>query len=298
MLGSCSNAKVLARLPSESPDLALCSGQLYAKDHAAMTIEMVPLRPKIIVNGFPKSGTHLAIRIAAHLAQKQEPKHWIGTFAGHSWSDKWIPWPVVGSVMNGQPEGTWMMGHMGYDDTILEALNQNRQAMLFIYRDLRDVAVSQAYHIENADNKESGFHPGKDLYMALPDHQARIQAVITGLGEWPGLFERWKYYEPWLKHSEVFPIRYEDMINDPGQVAMDVLNYVTLRSTDAMLPIVLQKNFSEAVDIAIKNMIDKGIPGIRAGRVGDWRFEFTDETEDLFNQKAGGTLERLGHESD
>lgn len=260
-----------------------------------MTIETVALRPKIIVNGFPKSGTHLAIRIAAHLAQRQEPKHWIGTFAGHSWAREWIPWPAVKPIMDGQPEGTWMIGHMGYDQSIVDALNENKQSMLFVYRDLRDVAVSQTYHIENADGINS-HHPGKDLYMMLEDHQTRIRAVLMGLGPWPGLFERWDSYKAWMNETDVLPVRFEDMINDPHQVATNVLNYITIRTSGATLPIIYQDNFANAVEISIKTMLDKDAPGIRSGRVGDWRFEFSDETKDLFNKLAGDRLEEMGYE--
>lgn len=259
-------------------------------------IEFVPLMPRLYICSFPKSGTHLAIRITAHLAQQQKPKHWLGSFTKNSWSMEWLDFEkYIKPVILGQPAGTWMMGHMGWDPRYIEQFNKMKTSVLFIYRDLRDVAVSQAYHIENPDD-EKYRHPGKAEFMALPDHQARIQAVIKGLGEWPGLFKRWDLYSPWLECPDVLPIRFEHMVKEPRTVAQSVINYVAQRTLGETLPMVMQENYIAAVEKAVDLMVEKEGVSFRAGRVGDWHFEFSDETRALCKKLAGPRLEELGYE--
>ena len=260
-----------------------------------MTIDFVPLMPRIYICSFPKSGTHLAIRICAHLAQQQKPKHWLGSFIKNSWSVEWHDFEKsLEPIIMGQPAGTWMMGHMGFDQRYVDAFNKMKTCVLFVYRDLRDVAVSQTYHIEDPDD-ERFRHPGKAEYMALPDHQSRIQAVIKGLGEWPGLIERWELFAPWLDCPDVLPVKYEHMLDNTREVANSVLNYVTTRTGGSTFPVVLQGNFVDAVEKSIALMEDKETASFRGGRSGDWRFEFSDETIKLFNKKAGDWPERMGY---
>jgi len=259
-------------------------------------IEMVPLLPRLYIGSFPKSGTHLAIRITAHLAQQQKPKHWLGSFSSNSWKNEWIDFEdYIKPVIYGQPAGTWMMGHMGYKPEIHDAFNQMATSVLFVYRDLRDVAVSQTYHIENPDDQKYK-HAGKAEFMALPDHQARLQAVIQGLGEWPGIFDRWPLYAPWLDCPDVLPVKFEHMVSEPRTVAQSVINYVAQRTLGESLPVVLQQNYIDAVEKAVELMVEKEGVSFRAGRIGDWEFEFADDTKALFKKCAGPWMEVLDYE--
>jgi hypothetical protein len=193
-----------------------------------------------------------------------------------------------------------MMGHCGYLPYYEQAFEDNNTCVLFIYRDLRDVAVSLTYHIENPD-RESFKHPGRDEYLALPSHEDRLKAVIEGFGEWPGVIERWDLYEGWLHSKAVLPIRYEDMRENPGEVAGRVLDYVILRTVKGSgeIPIVVKDNFIAAIDHAAAQLQTTDRSGsFRKGIVGGWMEEFTPEINDLFNSLVGDRLERLGYNAD
>lgn len=264
-----------------------------------MTIIVEHLMPKIYVNAFPKSGTHLAILITAHMAQVQKPKHWLGSFRDHSWTTNWVPTPNVVSVIKGQQPGTWMMGHLGYKPEFDQALQESGTCMLFIYRDLRDVAVSQTYHIEQKDD-ERYKHDGKALYMALPSHADRLKAVIEGLDKYSGIIERWELYAPWLGVDWVLPIRYEDMRKNAEDVANKAVDYIIKRTFEhaGMPPLVIGDDYKLAIKRAIDQMhTTEHSSSFRAGRVGDWRDEFTPEVLDAFRSVGGdGWIERLGYD--
>jgi hypothetical protein len=261
-----------------------------------MTIEFVGLMPKIYINSFPKSGTHLALLVTLHLAKVQKPHYWLGSFSGNSFTTDWFSLDNILPVIQGQQPGTWMMGHMGYKPEIEEAFIEAGTCMLFVYRDLRDTAVSQAYHIENPDDKRFR-HPNKAAYMELESHEERIKAVITGLNGCAGIIERWELYAPWLDCDWVLPIRYEEMRNEPDKIAEKVLDYIVGRTMGDEIAIVFRSQYLAAIQESIKNMIttDKSV-SFRAGRIGDWREEFTPEILELFNSKSNGWIERLGYE--
>lgn len=264
-------------------------------------VEAVPLSPRIYINSFPKSGTHLGIMIAAHLARRQEPKHWMGSFFGNSWSSKWIPDKYILPVIRGQPAGTWMMGHLGYKPEFEQAFVEMGTKMIFIYRDLRDVAVSLTHHIEN-ENDEKFIHPGKDLFRAMASHDERLLHVIGGINIFTGIIERWELYAEWLEIPWVLKIKYEDMRDNPHKIAQGVIDYL-IKGVDCggghHYPLMISQNIRDAVDQAIINMgITEFSASFRSGRSGDWQTEFNQEHRDLFKERSGDWLIRLGYEVD
>ena len=105
--------------------------------------------PKLYVNGFPKSGLHLAIQMVSCLFEPVKPKsNWFGT----------NPWTIVrydlDSVIDeftAIKSQHYLKGHTGYMSEIDQLFEALRLAMLFVYRDLRDVVVSQTHHILSDD---------------------------------------------------------------------------------------------------------------------------------------------------
>ena len=180
---------------------------------------------KILINSFPKSGTHLAMQMAEALAQRREPTPWMDCFDLGGWGTRFEDLDATVRQIRSQPDGTWMVGHVGYRPEIAEALRKAGTAVLFVHRDLRDVAVSQVRHIEDPD-EERFRHPGKILYMSLGSFEERLRAVIEGLDHYLGIFERWALFAPWLEQGWILPLRYEEMIDEPDATARRFMNYV------------------------------------------------------------------------
>lgn len=262
------------------------------------TIQAEVLMPRIYINSFPKSGTHLAYLISAHLAQQQEPKHWLGSFAGHSWTTEWTDSEKILNVIKGQPAGTWYQGHLGYKKEFEKAFDEMNVCMLFIYRDLRDVAVSQTYHIESADGIYT-FHPGKDIYMAMDSHEDRLMAVVKGVDKYPGIIERWKLFYDWIFVPWVLPIRYESMINEPKKVAEKAVNYILTRTTRGKTGInmMFAQNLVDAINKARENLgTTQYSTSYRKGKTGEWKKEFTPEIIKAFKETdTNYDLERIGY---
>jgi hypothetical protein len=263
-------------------------------------INIIEFKPKLYYNTFPKSGTHLANLIYPYFGRQRGDKPWLGCFRGNSWTTIWIPTEPIVENIKMQPEGTWYQGHMGYKPEIERAFYEAGVCMMFVYRDLRDVAVSLAYHIEVADN-ETKFHPGKEEFMALGSHEARLKAVIEGLGKWAGIIERWELYAPWLDVDWVMPMKYEDMRNKPKQAARKVIDYVISRTSmhDGYFPIMFGSQHEHLLTKSLSMLqTTEYSSSYRKGVVGGWKEEFTPEIKQLFKEHCGDWLIKLGYENE
>lgn len=257
--------------------------------------------PKIYLNGFPKSGLHLSMLMGMCLVEK--PAHtqaWAGTFQKNGWSDKWMPdWRIYRHLSRIKANG-WLKGHAGYREDIADFIYKMGAAMAFIYRDLRDVAVSMSYHVTSDDDKNFS-HQDKDLYKALETHEDVIAACLTGIGDYPGLITRWRQYAPWLDVSWVHPMRYEDMRLKPYKTAKEYITYVYDRTSEANGVKLTMPD--ETRDKAAMGMVEAMrqtafSPTFRKGKTGGWKEHFTPRLKHLFRQAGGSEwLIELGYEN-
>ena len=115
----------------------------------------------IICNSYPKSGTHLLYQI---LYSNPEFKMWddivsVQALCGIMNTPAHIRWKI-GSA----PDGSIVRSHLMYCDRTLEILQKFNCKTLFIYRDLRDVAVSHARWVTK--EKRIFLH---DIYLQQAD---------------------------------------------------------------------------------------------------------------------------------
>jgi len=238
---------------------------------------------KILINSFPKSGTHLAMQMAEALAQRREPTPWMDCFDLGGWGTRFEDLDATVRQIRSQPDGTWMVGHVGYRPEIAEALRKAGTAVLFVHRDLRDVAVSQVRHIEDPD-EERFRHPGKILYMSLGSFEERLRAVIEGLDHYLGIFERWALFAPWLEQGWILPLRYEEMIDEPDATARRFMNYVINHSGSISADggTVSWSEYERGVRAVLQGLQERDGPTFREGRASSWREAFSLEMERLF----------------
>ena len=190
-----------------------------------------------------------------------------------------------------------LMGHTGYLPEIHQLFDALQIAMLMVYRDLRDVAVSQTYHILDDKNGTLN-HPGRDDY-SRDKHEALLQ-VIQGIEGWPGLIERWDVFEGWLNLPFVFSVRFEDMIKKPRWCAKRFFQWIysvaigNAGETSAYFDMELQKRI---VDHMVLEMAQKQeSTTFRRGKSGAWKREFSPEHVKAFKEAdTNNALLRLGY---
>lgn len=284
--------------PKRNNDKAAFKSSPYNKYREKRAIE---IRPKIYVNGFPKSGLHLAVTMAMVMVKEPAHEHsWAGTFGKNSFSTQWVPYNEIFSNLSRLREDSWLKGHCGYRPEVEQFLYHLGASKIFIYRDLRDVLVSQAHHV-TSDDDDRFYHPDKKMFQSMDSFEDVLAACLCGVGPYAGLFERWFHYAPWLHIPWVHKVRFEDALLKPEAAARDAVIYTYSRMSAAFgarveLPERMVADLTKpAVDLM--GQTDKS-PTFRQGKTGKWREHFTPKITELFKQRGGDVLIRLGYEKD
>ena len=267
-------------------------------------INSADIGAKFYLNGFPKAGLHLLTQMVKPIA-KEMPKDqfdtpWVGMFQGSSYRIDRTPLGQITFGVGRTREGHYMKGHCGYDMDVDAFLNFLGIMHIFVYRDLRDVAVSQAFHIMAADNKRL-FHPDPGLYRKLGSFDKVLSAVIEGIDVYPGVMERWTFYATWLEVDWVLSLSFEKMRYHPEESATEILQYMILRlasirSSEAVVDLEVVKY---TVDLMVKSAKrTHHSPTFRKGEACNWRHHFTPEHVEKFKETDPGWLVELRYEKD
>lgn len=268
-------------------------------------LEGQDVQPKYLVSACPKHGLHLASMLVEGVCQRQpesiyNANHWHGTFQFNSFAPVWqnmSRWFFLASRLQ---QGYFLQGHVGYRADIETFLAQSRIAHVFIYRDLRDAAVSQAYHILSSNNTKFR-HAGKSAYRCLGGLDEILTAVIEGLGGYPGIVELWELYAGWLDAPNTHALKFEDAIADLEGAARGILQHGLNEITRDIweVPFRVEQSLfdQQARDMAASADRRDLSPTFRRGKPGEWQHTFTDEHKALFKAKGGSKwLTRLRYE--
>ncbi len=175
--------------------------------------------------------------------------------------------------LNDLQDGEQVWGHLAATEPVARFLEGAGWPVIFLHRDLRDVAVSMTYHIESTDDTNFP-HPDKASYLALPTHELRIQAVIEGYAGWPSLRDWYWQYAGWERLPWVLSITFEQIRNWPDSTAVAILHYLQRRTGHTW-------DIWDCAPLMVDSILPEGSPTFRAGRVGDWEREFNRPLREL-----------------
>ena len=189
------------------------------------------------------------------------------------------------------PRGVIGWGYVEASPENVSFLCQPGRVNYFIYRDPRDMLVSQVFFATDM-HEEHGMH---EYYRSLQDFGERLKVAITGIDReglrMVSVKQRYEGVLEWLGKDHVMCIRFEDLINRRDA------------TLDAMLDEVERTGYKipTSRDAALKILIDAIQPKkshtFRSGKTGGWRDHFADEHRQLFKEVAEDLLVRLGYES-
>jgi hypothetical protein len=188
------------------------------------------------------------------------------------------------------PDGVIGWGYVEATEENVSFLTSAGRVNYFIYRDPRDLLVSQVFFATDM-LEEHGMH---DYYNSLPDFSARLNVAITGI-EQDGLKmvsvkQRYEGVFQWLEQKNVLCLRFEDLIHDRDSTLNAMLDEV--EKTGYQIPTQREK----ALDILVESIQPKKSHTFRAGKTGGWKTYFADEHKKLFKDIAGDLVVRLGYE--
>lgn len=247
--------------------------------------------PPVFGNSKPKSGSHLLLQILNGFTQimpyryvDADPIRTIRAEGGRRKAEQ------ISADLKHVPQGVIGWGYVEAVPENVAVLCQPNRVNYFIYRDPRDMLVSQVFFATDM-HEEHGMH---EYYKSLPDFSARLNVAITGI-ERDGLKmvsvkQRYEGVFQWLEQKHVLCLRFEDLINNRDATLTAMLDEV--EKTGYKIPTPREKALAVLVD-AIQ---PKKSHTFRSGKTGGWKQHFTDEHKKLFKEVAGDLLVKLGYE--
>lgn len=244
--------------------------------------------PPILANSFPKSGTHLLVQI-------------LGVVPGvRDWGDFWASQPsfsfreqpparMAARIRRVAP-GEMVSGHLHFSPEVAGALAARHVVHYFIYRDPRDVVVSEAHYLATM-NRWHRLHP---IFRQLPSQADRVLLSIRGLPsgaiEYPNVAERFARYAAWLSRPDVCALNYEDLISPRrDEVLTRIFTFLAERTGRSLAVPELVQAASEAIQPRRSHTF-------RRGGSGGWQREFDDRVKGAFKSVGSDLLIKLGYE--
>lgn len=173
--------------------------------------ERFVVRPPIIVNSIPKSGTHLLLQMARALPQSL----YFGSFLAQAPSLTLKPRSQatidfhISRIVPGEVVGA----HLHYSPETSRALQKINALHLFIMRDPYDIAMSEQHYLAHMNR----FHRMSREFQGLSPEK-RLDLVMNGSKCRPDLYpsieKRLTPYLGWMSDSRVLTIRFEHVSTD------------------------------------------------------------------------------------
>jgi hypothetical protein len=248
-------------------------------------------RPPVLANSFPKSGTHLLVQIVEGLPGRSN----YGAFLGSETSSFQLRERSPENTCNfirGFVPGEIVRGHLYYEPQYADELNRRHAVNIFIYRDLRDVVVSEAHYLREM-NRWHRLHP---YFRDAASIEDAIMLSINGLDPpvpgvfYPNIGERWARYHGWLDREVCLAIRFEDLVSErQPEIIRSIAEFYAPRTATPF-----------DVDAAVAKMATLIAPKkshtFRSGKKAGWEKEFTAAHRARFAEVAGDYLVELGYE--
>ncbi len=248
--------------------------------------------PPMFGNAKPKSGSHLLLQVLAGFTRimpyayvEAEPIRTI-TKDGRRRAQT-----EVARDLTSLRRGVIGWGYVEATPENVGILCRPDRATFFIYRDPRDMLVSQVFFATDL-YEEHGMHA---YYNSLPDFSARLTAAIRGV-EGDGIKmvsvrQRYEGVLEWLSQTEVHCLRFEDLINNRKPTLEAMLKYVERTGYSIRMP------REQAVAVLLDAIQPRKSRTFRSGKTGGWQDYFTEEHKRIFKQIAGDLLVQLRYET-
>jgi len=247
----------------------------------------------ILINSFPKSGTHLLHQIFEYsLPCIKNYNTFIASMPSITQLE--IGKRKTINMINATVNGELVRAHIFYDSAYEDLLVKKKIVHFFIYRDPRDIAISEANYLFDM-NKWHRLHKFFKKFSSLDD---RIMLSIKGNDfyktpvEYPNIVLRFKRYKNWLSSKNVYSVKYENLIGVKRDVEIEKIMHYYIQKTGEEL------NVDKMVSKAISNIDPTKSHTFREGGTKKWKKYFNEEHKEVFKEIGSDLLIELGYEKD
>lgn len=167
---------------------------------------------------------------------------------------------------------------------------------LFIYRDLRDVCVSEMFYLRY---KAKWHHLHPHFRDAASERDALLLS-INGLPAaspifYPNIHERWRLYRGWLSNNNCHAVRFESLV---GEERFHTIRNILLHFQDPDVPL-SSRGASPDLSSLAQELCSAVNPHqshtFRSGKTASWQRHFDRSLTSTFDDVAGESLSELGY---
>lgn len=259
------------------------------------------LHLNVLCNSFPKSGTHLLSQI---LMQLDNIRYWDDIVSVQALTGVMNTKKHISYKLGSAPAGSLIRSHLMHCPEVLSVLEERPYKKFFIFRDLRDVALSHANWVMK--EKAIFLNDIYTNYLSSPDERLMASIIGTPLGtpfgsnlSQPSIGEDFLRWKGWLNDSETCCVKFEDLVGSRGggcdekrlKTLKRILKHLDVNLNDTEI----ETKFSlEVLSPESSHTFRKG----QKGAIGGWRAHFNEEHKSSFKQVAGNLLVELNYEKD
>jgi sulfotransferase 6B1 len=242
--------------------------------------------PPLLANSFPKSGTHLLLQIMRAVPQATFFGSFISSMHSSLFFRELSAAETIARIDRIVP-GEVLGGHIFCDPAYAEALAARQCRNIFIYRDLRDVLVSDAHYLRSMNK----LHKLHRYFVKLPSIDACYMTAIRGIDDprwaYPNIRERFARYQGWLTAEGCTALRYEDL-TARDEAAFHRLAVALRPQASPESHAALRRSFAQSIRPEQSHTY-------RKGKAGGWRDRLKPEHQRAFEEIAGDLMGELGY---
>jgi hypothetical protein len=249
--------------------------------------------PPALANSFPKSGTHLLFQIVDGLPNTTNYGAFLASMTSSFQFRERSPDNVSRFIRRCAP-GEVVRGHLFFHPQNASDLADRNFVHFFIYRDPRDVVVSEAHYLREMNR----WHRLAPYFRRLPSIEEAIMLSISGFTppipgvEYPSIGERFARYAGWLQRDDCLAIRFEDLASESRPAAIRQMAEFYARHCAGGCDV------EACVAAMTAGIAPQKSHTFRSGKKAGWQREFSAEHRQKFAAVAGDLLVELGYERD
>jgi hypothetical protein len=270
-----------------------------------------PGRPRVVVDSFPKSGTHLLGKLVDELGFEDTQLMILdNNYLDFSRKGDWDGWePVKAANLQGKirnplrvrcetraalaamKPGQYCTSHIRYCEEHQRFLKNFNYCHIFIIRDLRDCMRSHVEFLLNL--KAHLYNPDWYYYLsALNSMEERLLAVIEGKDRFLNSYRyHLEYGCGWLDDPKTLVVRFEDLIGPAGggepavqhREIRRICDYLGIAPSDEQITSVAGRLWGGQTRT------------MNRGQIGSWSDCFSPRVEERFWEIYGPFMNRLGY---
>ena len=237
--------------------------------------------PHILILGLPKSGTTWLEKMLASLPGFQSTMFPGMLFFGLKEGES-INYDIPGRYFSrNQKKLLVVKTHSHLSEHNLQVIKNNNIKYVFMYRDLRDVAISYVHFVSSRP-----WHPMYSSYNSLSLEDGLLlfsKELSRPYAEW--ILRSLKNIDP-----NGIVVTYEEMHQDQKEIFVRVCSLCEIQISNEEIEKMIKKFSSSKVL--------KEAAHFRAGETGGWKRVFSEKVKDAFKESIGDALIELGYEKD